>query len=309
MPLKVILDMDPGVDDAVALCLALADPRLDVVAVTATGGNVDPAQATRNVQAIIERVDPPKWPRIGAADPLQPLRTDARGLHGPQGLGGVELPVAEKANRHASVKVIADEARKAPGEVALIGAGPWTNVAAVLTREPEIADLLKSVLVVGGSISAGGNVTAAAEFNVYCDAGSASETLRSDANTTMLPLDVTSDMTFGYDLLEFVRSRSSRTATLLAEILPGFYRAYRQRFGIEGCCLHDVAAVVAAAYPSLATATAMHCEVETSGGVCHGATVFDRRPTPEQSPNIRVITALDTTAARDVLFRTLENAA
>ena len=298
--------MDPGVDDAVALCLALADPRLEVVAVTATGGNVDPEQATRNIQAIIERVDPPKWPRIGAADSLQPLRADGRDLHGPYGLGGVEIPVAEKANRHPSTKVIADEARKAPGEITLVATGPWTNVAAVLTREPDVADALKAVFVLGGAIEAGGNVTPSAEFNVYCDAVSAREVLRSEANTTMIPLDVTRELTVGYDALEFVRSRDSRTAMFLREILPGFFRAYRQRVGMEGVCLHDVAAVIAAGYPALTSATPLHCDIETAGELTHGATVFDRRPIPENSPNVRVITSIDAEAARDILLRVLD---
>ena len=139
MTRKVILDMDPGVDDAAALCLALALQELDVVAVTATGGNVGPEQASRNVQAIIERIDPPRWPRIGAADPAQDLRADARDLHGLTGLGEAEITVAEKANRHPSPKLIADEVRREPNEVSVISTGPMTNLAALLELEPEAA--------------------------------------------------------------------------------------------------------------------------------------------------------------------------
>lgn len=308
MPRKVILDLDPGVDDAVALCVALADPNLEVIAVTATGGAVPPDQASRNLQAIVERIDPPKRPRIGVADSLQPLRTDARDLHGVDGLCGAELPVAEKANRHLSPKVIAEEVRANPGEVVLIGGGPMSNIAAVLTRERDAAETLLDVVVQGGSVAVGGDVTAAAEFNVYCDAGSAREVFRSQLTPTVVPLDVVGAMTFGYDLLDFVRNRESRTCRLLAELLPNYYHAYRQRFGIEGVRLHSLVALLAAAYPGIAKTKPMHADVETSGEVTHGATVFDRRDVPDGEVNVEVITAIDAEAARDIVFRALDQA-
>jgi inosine-uridine nucleoside N-ribohydrolase len=308
MPRKVILDLDPGVDDAVALCVALADPNLEVIAVTATGGAVPPDQASRNLQAIVERIDPPKRPRIGVADSLQPLRTDARDLHGVDGLCGAELPVAEKANRHLSPKVIAEEVRANPGEVVLIGGGPMSNIAAVLTRERDAAETLLDVVVQGGSVAVGGDVTAAAEFNVYCDAGSAREVFRSNLTPTIVPLDVVGSMTFGYDLLDFVRNRESRTCRLLAELLPNYYRAYRQRFGIEGVRLHSLVALLAAAYPGIAKTKPMHADVETSGEVTHGATVFDRRDVPDGEVNVEVITTIDAEAARDIVFRALDQA-
>lgn len=305
---KVILDVDPGLDDAFALCVALAEPQLEVIAVTATGGAVPPEQSSRNVLAIIERIDPPKRPRIGAADTLQPLRTDARDLHGPGGLGGIELPVAEKANRHLSPKVIAEEVRANPDEVVLVSSGPMTNLAAVLTRERDAAEALWGVVVQGGSVAVGGDATPAAEFNAYCDPGSAREVFASKVMPTLVPLDASSEMLFGYDLLEFVRDRDSRTCRLLAELLPPLYRAYRQRFGLEGVKLHAVAGVIAAAYPGVITATPMHGDVETSGELTRGATVFDRRDSPDGEPNVEVVTAIDFTAARDAVFRALERA-
>lgn len=305
---KVILDLDPGLDDAVALCVALAEPNLEVIAVTATGGAVPPAQASRNLLALIERIDPTKRPRIGAADPLQPLKTDARDLHGPDGLGGVSLPVAEKANRHLSPKVIAEEVRANPGKVTLIGSGPMTNIAAVLTRERDAAESLWGVIVQGGSMAVGGDATPAAEFNTFCDPGSAREVFASKLTPTVVPLDASSELLFGYDLLEFVRSRESRTCRLLAELLPPFYRAYRQRFGLEGVKLHALAGVLAAAHPGIVTSQPLHGDVETLGELTRGATVFDRRDTPDGEPNVELVTAIDFPAARDAVFRALEHA-
>lgn len=305
---KVILDTDPGVDDAVAVCLALAEPNLEVVALTATGGVVAPDQASRNLQAIVERLDPPRRPRIGVADPLQPLRTDARDLHGPTGLGEADIPVAEKANRHLSPKVIAEEVRSHPEEVLLIGVGPMSNLAAVLTREADALTSLAGVLCQGGSVAAGGDVTPAAEFNVYCDAGSAREVFRADAPVTVLPLDATNDLVFGFDLLELVRSGSSRTCRLLAELLPWFYHAYRQRYGIEGVRLGAAAAVVAAAHPGLVRTEPMHVDVETLGELTHGETVFDRRDTPAAEPNVEVVTAIDLDGAREAVLEAIKQA-
>src|SRR5436309_1816157 len=117
MARKVILDVDPGIDDAVALTLALFDPRLEVVAVTATGGNVSPQQATLNVQTIIEQLDPPRWPRMGAASADQMLPSDGRRLHGGDGLGNAHFETAELHNMHPAEKVIYDEVRAAPESI------------------------------------------------------------------------------------------------------------------------------------------------------------------------------------------------
>src|SRR5512137_704782 len=127
MPRKVILDVDPGIDDAIALAWALFNPGLEVVAVTAVGGNCSPAQATRNVQAIIETLDPPKMPRLGtASDPDVGLPAEGRGLYGP---GGVDLPVAERQRVHPAEKVICDEIHAAPDAITIVALGPLTNIA------------------------------------------------------------------------------------------------------------------------------------------------------------------------------------
>src|SRR5687767_7755754 len=128
MPRKVIIDCDPGIDDAVALTLALFDPRLEVVAVTAVAGNVPAERATLNVQAIIERLDPPRYPRLGAATAAEDVPyIDCRHLHGADGLGGSNFAVSQLARQHPAEKLISDEIRAAPGEVTILCLGPLTN--------------------------------------------------------------------------------------------------------------------------------------------------------------------------------------
>src|SRR5439155_11532398 len=153
MPRKVIIDCDPGIDDALALTLALFDPRLEVVAVTAVASNVPAERATSNVQAIVERLDPPRYPRLGAATAAEDVPyIDGRQLHGPDGLGGLELAVSKLARQHPAEKLICDEVRAAGGDVTVICLGPLTNMARALAREPDLVEQISRIVIMGGSV-------------------------------------------------------------------------------------------------------------------------------------------------------------
>ena len=306
MPRKVLLDIDPVVDGAVAICLALADPKLEVLAVTATGGAVSPEQATRNVQAIIEQLDPPRWPRIGAASPNQTLRTDARYLYGPDGFCGARLPVAEMVHNRTAIKVLGDEVRAAPGDVTIIATGPLSNIASLLQSDPDIGTQIGHLIILGGADRVSGNVTSAAEFNMYCDPDSAKVVLRSQVTMTLVPLDITQQLVFGYDFLEGFRHSASPTGRLLEQLLPGAYNAHRQRLGLEGVYLHDVIAMVVAIHPELFTTERVSVDVETAGDITTGATIFDRRRVPDSQPNVDCVTDIDTVGATDCILRGLQ---
>lgn len=308
MARKVILDVDPGVDDAVAMCLAMASPELEVIAVTATGGNVGPRQATLNVQTVIEQVDPSRWPRIGGATPDQILNADGRHIWGDNGFCGAEFNVAELHNRHSSIKVLGDEIRSSPGEITVIATGPLSNMASLLQAEPDLAPLVGHLILLGGSTSGQGNITAAAEFNVYCDPEAAQFIYRLPMTKTLIPLDITQQIVMNFDLLEMLREKKSRTAKFLSKILPGAYRAHRQRLGIEGTYVHDAVAVVAAIHPELFTMERLHGDVETSGLLTLGATVFDRRATSDSTPNMDVATSVEVAGVKDCLLRGLGGA-
>ena len=305
MPRKVLLDVDPGIADAIALCLALTDPRLEVVAVTATGGNVAPEQASRNVQALVEHIDPDFSPRLGAADTTQPLRTDRRSLCGNDGLCGANLKVAELHQRHASVKVMADTVRSAPGEVTIIAGGPLSNIATMLQREPDLATLVGHLVIVGGTLHGPGDVTAAAEFNVYCDAESAKTVFHSPVTKTLLPLCVTSEAVLDYSMLDSLTSGTGKTAGVLNSMLPSAFRAFRQRLALEGMYCPEAIAVVSVLHPELQHTRRLYGDVETGEGLTHGATVLDRRRLSTNQPNMDVVYELDTVAAVDCLLRGL----
>lgn len=300
---KVILDVDPGIDDAVALTIALFDPRLEVVAVTAVSGNVSAEQATRNVQAIIEQLDPPRWPRVGAAsEPDQGAPAGALHIHGSDGLGNAHFKVSELAHRHRSEKVISDEVRAAPGDVSILALGPLTNVARALQRDPELADLINQIVVMGGTLAAPGNVTPAAEFNFYCDPISAQAVLKATMTRTVVPLDVTGEVVFGMDLIEKAAAVPSRAANLLGKLLPFAFRAYRQELGMESIHLHDAVALVALLESEQFQSAAYPLEIETIGGIARGASIFDRRMPLAAGPRVTAMTHCDpaTIAARIV---------
>ncbi len=306
MARKVILDVDPGVGDALALCLALRQPELEVVAVTATGGNVSPRQASRNVQAIIEHLDPPRWPRIGFADEEQLLRTDGRELWGVDGLCGVSLGIAELHQQHPSVKVLAEEIRNDPGGVTIIAGGPLHNLAAAFQMDPELALQVGHLIIAGGTLEAVGDVTASAEFNIYCDAESAQRVFRSPATTTLLPREVSCRAALTFDLLTHLPSEKDSMGRLLRALLPGAFQAYRQRLGLEGIYVPEAVAVAAAVHPEFLTTESLPVDVETEGALTYGATIIDRRPRTLDRPNMDVAVDLEAGAVAEFIKRGLQ---
>jgi inosine-uridine nucleoside N-ribohydrolase len=289
MARKVILDVDPGIDDAMALCLALSNPELEVVAVTAVGGNVSPAQATRNVQAIIEQLDPPRWPRLGAAsDPDNRLAVDRRSLYGSDGMGGASFVVAERQHLLPSEKVICDQVRDAPHSVTIVALGPLTNIARAFLRDPELSTLVGRIVIMGGTVAGPGNITPAAEFNMYCDPTAAQVVFRSPSTKTLVPLDITNRIELSYDLFNQLPDESTRVGKLLRQLLPAAFRGYRQQFGLEGIHVHDTVTLMAVMCPELFTTKPMAGDVETHGELTAGATIFDRRRVPAWRHNLEV---------------------
>ncbi len=302
MTRKVILDVDPGIDDAVAICLALFDPRLEVVAITATGGNVSPQQATVNVQTIVEQLDPPRWPRLGAAPLDNPLPADNRQMHGSDGLGNANFPVASLHNMHPAEKVICDEVRAAPNEVTIICLGPLTNISRAMHRDPDLLSLLGGLIICGGAVGVSGNVTAAAEFNVFCDPLAARWLFRAPLTKTLVPLDCSRQYSMTLDQFDQLPPETTRAGKFLRQILPCSFRSYRQNRGMESIYLSDVVTLVAATDPELFELEGMAGDVEIDGEITTGATVFDRRQEREWRNNMDVAMTMQKTDVRDKII-------
>lgn len=309
MPRKVIIDCDPGIDDAVALTLALFDPRLEVVAVSAVAGNVPAERATLNVQAIIERLDPPRYPRLGAATAAEDIPyIDCRHLHGPDGLGGIGLAVSQLARQHPAEKLISDEIRAAAGEVTVICLGPLTNIARALQREPDLVNHIGRLIIRGGSVKGVGNATPCAEFNIYADPVSARAVFRSPTTKTLIPLDVTDQVVWTLDLLEKLPPEQTRAGKLLRSTIPYLFRTHRQHLGLESIRLPDTVAIVAALHPELFKTEELVADVETAGEITTGATIFDRRPNCPHHAGIEVALEIDAAAVADCVVRGLAEA-
>jgi purine nucleosidase len=306
MARKVIIDCDPGIDDAIVLCMALFDPRLEVVAVTAAAGNVSAQQASRNVQTIIEQLDPPRLPRVGVATDIEEApATDGSALHGSDGLGNTGFRTSELHHQHASDKLICDEVRSAEDEVTILCLGPLTNLARALKRDPDLCTMISQVVIAGGSIGVGGNITPAAEFNMYYDPVSARSVFRSAMTKTLVPLDVTREVALTFDILESLPPETTSVGGFLRKIMPFAFRAHHQVLGQEGFRLPAAIALLAIIQPELFHAEQMAGDVETRGDLTKGATVFDRRAKKLWRPNMDVAIEVDAIAATDCIVRGL----
>ncbi len=304
MQRKVVLLGDPGIDGAFAIALALHDPRLDVLGLAATAGNVRAEQATRNMHCLVEHFDPPKWPRIGEALPAA-YEVDGTQLHGPDGLGGVNLPCIELHHPHPADKLIVDLVRNHPGELTLVAMGPLTTLAHAMDRDPELAKLFKQFVVLGGTWREPGNVSAVAEFRFYCDPLAARRVLRAGVPTTLIPLDVMQRaLCTPKELLE-IPSGDSSTCRLLRRIAPHGIGASAHRYGIEGFYLQDVLGVCAAAIPEAFKTRPVSVDVETRGELTRGMSVFDIRTHPKPTPNVDIAVEVDTVMFRNYMEQIL----
>ena len=284
MARKVIIDSDMGTDDAVALCMALFDDRLDIQAITATEGCVTAEQATKNLQAIVGMLDPDRHPRLGAAATTEnapPVNTSF--LYGDDGLGNAGFEVSSRQHLMPADKLMIDCIRSHPGDVTVVCLGPYTNLARAFRRDPFIAEMVDRVVMTGGSVEGIGNITQSAEFNCYFDPQSAQEIFSSRTTKTLVPLDVTTKVQFGLDLMEQLPEKYCRVGGFLRDVLPFAFRSYRQKLGQEDIHLNDAVGMLAVTDPDLFEFAAMAGKVEVEGQLTRGVTVFDRRSVPELS--------------------------
>ena len=301
---KLILVADPGIDGAFAITLALFDPELEVLSLAATAGNVDAEQATKNVHIVVEQLDPPRWPRLGAALPVE-YEIDGTKLHGPNGLGGVTFPCAELHHPHPSDKLVADLVRQHPHDVTVVSLGPLTVLARAMDRDPELPTLVQRLICLGGTLSEPGNAGPVSEFHFACDPLAARQVLRSGAPITLLPLDLTRKVLFSpTDLLE-LPAPESRRCQFLRKIVPFGIGATSRLYGIEGFHLKDVLGIVAVALRGTVSTRPMSVDVETRGDLTRGMTVVDARPEQRTKPNADVGVGVDVSAVRAYIQRVL----
>ena len=307
MPRKVILVGDPGIDTAFAVAVALNDPNLEVVGVIPCAGNVSAARATVNVNILLDQLDPPRRPRTACAVPAE-YAADGTGLHGPNGLGGVDFPVLERHSQPAAEKVVAELIREHPHEVSVIVLGPCTTLALAFDRDPELPALMDRVVLVGGAWREPGNAGPVAEFHFALDPDAARRVLRAGVHPTILPLDLTRRLLYApTELLDFPNAESL-AGKFLRAIVPFAIRASSQTYGVEGFHLKDVLGVAALALPGAVRTEPRHVEIETKGEFTRGMMVVDDRVSPAGRPNAQLGVDVAVGEVRQYVTRVLKAA-
>jgi inosine-uridine nucleoside N-ribohydrolase len=305
-PTPVILDVDPGHDDAVALMLACGHPGLDLLAVTTVAGNVALEKTTRNALRVLSLIGCTDVPvGAGASRPLERSLHTAEDIHGKSGMDGPEEipePTFEPDERGA-VELIADTLRASPEPVTLVPVGPLTNIATFLREHPELKDRIARISLMGGSIGLG-NTTPAAEFNIYVDPEAAREVFESGLPITMSGLDVTHQAGTGPDERERLRA-TGRVGGVVAGFLDYFAAAYEGVFGFDAPPLHDPVAVAAVIVPSLLKTRPMRVDVECESDLTRGETVCDFYGVTGKEPNAEVGVELDREDFLELLYGAL----
>jgi purine nucleosidase len=291
---SLIIDCDPGVDDAVGLLLAFGSSELDLLAVTTVAGNVSLERTTRNARILRQLAGRTNVPVFaGAQRPLRRPPGEAAEFHGSEGLGVLEtfepdLPVAEGTAAQAIVEAVMT---RPEGAVALAVMGPMTNLALALRAEPQLAERLGPVVVMGGARSEGGNITASAEFNIWADPDAAAEVFASGCRVTVLGLDVTHQVRATQARIAAIEAQAGSCARMAASLLRFSQDVERRIVGWEWAPLHDPCTVAWLLKPELFRAVPCRIEVETESDLTRGHTAVEFRVDPASARHHWVVEA------------------
>ncbi len=299
-PCRMIIDVDPGIDDAMAIFYAVRRPGIKLEALTTTFGNTDTAIATGNTLRVLELLGRPDIPVAKGVERslIHPYVRRADHVHGQNAIGDIELPepTINATDEHASDLIIR-MAKESPGEITLCPVGPVTNVALAIAKAPEIAKLVRKIVIMGSTIFHPGIHGPAApmvDANFANDPEAAHIVLRSGADVTLVGMDVTMTTLFSRDMLDEVAREGDEAAKTLMGMTEFYVKAYKSMYpGIEGCGLHDPLAVAVAEDSSLARTERMFVDVELHGEFTRGQTIADRRRTAVALHNADVCMDID----------------
>jgi len=289
MPRDIIIDTDPGQDDAVAILLALASPEdLTVLGVTAVAGNVPLPLTERNARIVCDLAGCTDVPVFAGCDrPLSRAPVTAEHVHGRTGLDGPQLPdpIMTLHPGHA-VDFIIDTLRTRPaGTVTLCALGPLTNIATAFTRAPDIVARVQEIVLMGGAYFEVGNITPTAEFNIYVDPQSAEIVFRSGASITVMPLDLTHQALTTADRVAAFRAMGTHVGSMVAEWTDFFERFDKEKYSSEGAPLHDPCVIAYLIQPDLFSGRFINVEIETTSELTMGMTVADWWGVTNRAPN------------------------
>lgn len=291
---RIILDTDPGIDDALALFLALASPEVQLEAVTTVSGNVSVDFTTPNALALLELAERAAIPVArGSARPLLRPPVYADYVHGPRGLGYLELPAPERSpvTSHA-VAVIIETVMNAPGEITLVLVGPLTNIALAVRREPRIAERVREVVIMGGALRVPGNTTPVAEFNIFVDPHAAHAVFHAGWPIRLVSLDTTMQVELHREQVEALAASGSPVTTAIKQMVDFYFDIFAPAYGVSAFHMHDPLCLAAAFMPDLLTWEPVYVDVELQGALTLGQTVAYFRDPDARPPNMQVAVAV-----------------
>ncbi len=293
---KIIIDTDPGQDDAVAILLALASRELEVLGITAVAGNVPLPLTEVNVRKTCElagRTDIGVY--AGADRPLERALVTAEHVHGKTGIDGPDLPEPTMPLRtqHGVDFLIEQVMDHAPGTITLCALGPLTNLATAIRREPEFAPRVAEIVLMGGGYFEGGNITPAAEFNIYVDPEAAATVCAAGIDLTIIPLDCTHKALTTRARVEAFRAIGTPVGDAVADLIGFFERFDEAKYGTDGAPLHDPCVIAQLLQPDLFTGRTVNVEIETGSELTRGATVVDWWRVTDRPANATVLGDVD----------------
>lgn len=306
---RLILDCDPGQDDAVCLLLAFAARDVfDILGVTVVAGNVGLELAAKNARRIIDLAGADEIPvYAGCARPLARPLVTAHHVHGPSGLDGMDLfePRSPLQPRHAVDYMIETLMTAAPASVTLVPTGPLTNVAMALVKEPRVADRIEAIVMMGGAMREGGNITPSAEFNIFVDPHAAEIVLNCGRPVTMIGLDATHQVLCSKRRIEKIRNIGGPIAEAVYGMLAFFNRYDSAKYGVDGAPLHDPCTIAFLLAPALFAAKPCHVAVETASALTAGHTAVDFWGVTGAAPNVDFVHGVDADGFFDLLTERL----
>jgi len=309
MARKIIIDTDPGQDDAVAILLALGSPaELEILGIVAVAGNVGVQQNARNALKILELSGKTETPvYIGCERPMRQKLVTAEYVHGKTGLDGPELPEpAIKVQPQHGVDYIIDTLRREPaGTVTLCALGPLTNLGMAFVKAPDIVARVQEIVLMGGGCFEGGNITPAAEFNIYVDPEAADVVFHSGVPITQVPLDVTHSMLTTKARTERFRALGNKTGVATAEMLEFFERFDEAKYGWEGGPLHDPCVIAYLLRPELFQGRHVNVAIETQSELTRGMTIVDYWGVTGRVKNVNYLRSGDADGFYDLLVERL----